>query len=227
MSHGDTPTLTIMRHADVVVKRKGPTQTSSDFFRNNRRLHDPSIVNDDDVLEAASLLLLDLGISEKNCRKHRVLVVSSPFLKCLESAVLVCQIFGVESFYVHYGLGDSMNNILASGWDWATVPLQLPRHEMERHVNIKSRQGERKGRNRIKINNYLGTEKTVQDKSETLREFHARMNDTLDEIRLSLERPGDRMIVIGHDETLINGAKKFDDMEVFEPQPNRYCYHYH
>ena len=23
MSHGDTPTLTIMRHADVIVKRKG------------------------------------------------------------------------------------------------------------------------------------------------------------------------------------------------------------
>jgi hypothetical protein len=41
------------------------------------------------IMDAEKQLLLDLGISEKNCKKHRVLIVSSPFQKCLETAVLV------------------------------------------------------------------------------------------------------------------------------------------
>jgi hypothetical protein len=164
----------------------------------------------------------------RNCCVSLVITIILLLLSLLLSLLLlllllISQIFGVENFYVHYGLGDSMSNVLSSGWDWATVPLQLSRHEMERAVNIKSRQGERKGRNSVRINNYLGTEKTAQDKTETLREFHSRMNDTLDEIRLSLERPGDRMIVIGHDETLFAASKKFgDDMEVFNPQPSSF-----
>jgi len=159
----------------------------------------------------------------RNCCVSLVIIIILLLLSLLLSLLLISQIFGVENFYVHYGLGDSMSNVLSSGWDWATVPLQLSRHEMERAVNIKSRQGERKGRNSVRINNYLGTEKNAQDKTESLREFHARMNDTLDEIRLSLERPGDRMIVIGHDETLFAASKKFgDDMEVFNPQPSSF-----
>ncbi len=225
MSQGPIPTFTVMKHATSEVYVKKPTQTLKNFLQQHRRLHDPQLAGTsrgedvEQVSEAANLLMLDLGITEKNCKQHRVLVVSSPYQKCLETAVIVSQVFGVESFYVHFGLGASVISILASGWDWASVPLYLSSSEMNQLVTSKSRRGERQGKKKVSIAGFLGKPQSLADTGENDREFTGRIHNTLDEIMKSLERPGDHMIAIGHHDTITNFGKKYgDNLEIFEDQ---------
>ena len=225
MSQDPIPTFTVMKHATTDVYIKKPTQSLKNFIEQHRRLHDPPLTgtsNGEDVeqvTEAASLLMLDLGITEKNCKQHRVLVVSSPYQKCIETAVIVSQAFGVESFYVHFGLGASVLSILASGWDWAKVPLYLSSSEMNQLVTAKSRRGERQGKKHVIIAGFLGKPQSLADTGENDRDFTGRIYNTLDEIMKSLERPGDHMIAIGHHDTITNFGKKYgDNMEIFEDQ---------
>lgn len=133
--------MTVMLHSSPVVRIKRPTQTLQDFLRTNARIHDPYIIDDALPSEAANLLMLDLGITEKNYSQHRVLVMSSPYQSCLETSTIVCQILGVQSFYVHFGLGESMLGVIAKGWDWPSTSLYLPPHEMNKVVMAKSKKG--------------------------------------------------------------------------------------
>lgn len=220
MATGSIPTLTIMKHSTSVVFKKAPTQTLRDFLGKHKRLHDPCLIkNDNKVIEAGSLLMLDLGITERNFKHHRVLVMSSPYQKCIETAVIICQLFGVESFYIHFGLGESMNGVLSSGWNWAEVALYLTSSEMRQLVSTKSRNGEREGRNKVSIAGFLGQPLSMADVGENQREFTTRVLKSLDDIKNSLENQGDHMIVVGHHDTIVHFADNLGDgMEIFDDQ---------
>jgi broad specificity phosphatase PhoE len=192
------------------------------FLRSVDRLHDPKLESDVHPEEAAGLLMLDLGISIKNSHKHNVLIISSPFQTCLQTAVITCQQFGVSSFYVNYSMGESMIGKLASGWDWGCVPLYLQPFEMDDIVAKQSREGERKSRNRVYIEGYLGEKQSMETRNETKMNFSNRITDNLDQIRSSLVNPRDHVIVVSHADVLEEFALKYGNIEVLNVQHNSF-----
>jgi broad specificity phosphatase PhoE len=163
------------------------------------------------ISEAASVLMLDLGITEKNHKMHRVMVVSSPFKKCLETAVLVCQVFGVDSFYVHFGVGENLINILQTGWDWGRIPLYLTSSEMHQFVNQKSRKGERRGKCKVRISGFLGSPMSAEDRGENQRDITNRFAKSFNEIKSFLEKRGDHMICVAHHDAQTHFARNYGE----------------
>ena len=49
---------------------------------------------------AAEMLQLDIGLSSLNLTKHRVIILTSPFRRCLETAVLLAQNIGIDGIQV-------------------------------------------------------------------------------------------------------------------------------
>jgi len=96
--------------------------------------HDPALDDREGPIEAAHTLMLDLAINELNSDSHRILIVVSPFRRCLESSVLIAQAMGVPAIQVHYGLTEQVSILRNAGWDWEVAPLYMNERDMRNVV---------------------------------------------------------------------------------------------
>lgn len=100
MALSNVPTLTVLRHARIAKK------ISDGSEKRESRPHDTPIIDVEGPVLAAQALMLDLGMLESGMKdgQHRLLIVASPFIRCLQTATLVAQTIGVNAIQVHYGL---------------------------------------------------------------------------------------------------------------------------
>lgn len=207
------PTLTVMRCGEWV-----PGHGIRNF--------DPHLKDGgyEDVVLAAQTLMLDLAINENNSQNHRILVVSSPFVRCLESAVIVAQTMGVPAIQVHYGLTERVSSVRDMGWDWEVAPLYCSESEMRRIVAQQSRQGERRGLCRVTIEEYVGRKLSNDDINEAADMAYDRISSALEEVRNSILMPGDHAIVVGHIDTLPAVVERYGPrgVEVLSTQPSAF-----
>jgi broad specificity phosphatase PhoE len=198
------PSLTIMRHS-ITLERTG--KHDPNFAH---RAHDVKIIDDDLPREAAQLLLLDLNISMRNLSEHRIVVMSSPYMCCLQTATIVAQELGLDSIQVYYDFGRAVFDSRDAGWDFAYEPLTVSRSEMEGIVAEKSREGEERYVSpAVHIDCVLGTELTSADLNENEVNYAFRLGAALDQAVASLERDGDHVVVIADGRTIRTAAKHF------------------
>lgn len=89
------PTLTMMQHSEA--RHKKPKKKDIDSIHDPIDiLHDTEIVDDELPFQTTQMIMLDLELTFRNCKKNRILVISSPFRKCVETATVVSQAFGIE-----------------------------------------------------------------------------------------------------------------------------------
>lgn len=191
------PTVTLMKHSKTLVRegKHDPNFAS--------RAHDPPITDLSSPQEATQLLMLDLRISEKNNKKHRILVMSSPHQNCVQTAVLVAQEVGVKEIQIHHWLGEAVNTVRDMGWDFAYESLARPRHELAQIVSETSAEGEQlRNKAAVRISSFLGTPLGKEDVQESDVKYQHRVGDVLDECVSSLEFDGDHIIIVGHSSTL-------------------------
>lgn len=172
------------------------------IFDPQQRYHDTDIIDNTLPVETAEMIMLDLGLDYRSASSKRVLVVSSPLRKCVETATVVAQTFGVEGIFVHYGFCQSMMASLDNGWDWATMPLVASQSEMREIVRQKSLELKSKDRGDVRLMGFIGKSFVTEDKNESEREYVDRVEGAIEDMKSSLFQPGDHAIVIAHDETL-------------------------
>jgi len=200
------PTISIINHS-TTVKRK--SKNDPNF---TARAHDPRIIDDEKPREAAQLLLLELNISLRNFKEHRIVLISSPYKKCLQTATIVAQELGVRSIQVFYEIGDSVASSRDAGWDFAYEPLTVSRSEMDDIVEKKSIEGmEEHNSESVVIDAEIGTQLTVDDIQENDVRYTYRLGKALDQAAACLEMDGDHVVIVGHPSTIIEGAKHFID----------------
>jgi len=191
------PTLTVMKHS-ATLQRTGKHDPN---FRS--RAHDAPIIDFDSPREATQLLMLDLRISEKNNKRHRVLIMTSPHQNCVQTAVLVAQEIGVKEIQIHHHLGEPVNAVRDAGWDWAYESLARSRGELASIVADVSAEGEQlRNKAPVRISGVLGSALGADDVQESDIKFQHRVGVVLDECAASLEFDGDHIIIIGHSSTL-------------------------
>ena len=214
------PTVTIMNHSQMLER----TRKYDENFK--KRAHDVGITDFECPREAAQLLMLDLEINKKNFKKHRVTVVSSPYKRCIQTAVLVAQEMGVNDIQIFYDFGEGVGASRDSGWDFAYEPLNNRRGDMENIVRETSRPGELDEREApaISIGGYFGTELTVAHLNENDINYLDRVSAACAQSAACLECDGDHVVVVGHATTLKKAAHYFisEDTGVFEVQPVGY-----
>jgi broad specificity phosphatase PhoE len=198
------PTITIMNHSEV-LERTGKHDPNFES-----RAHDSKIIDDDIPRESAQLLLLDLNILPKNYKEHRIVIISSPYKRCLETATVVAQEVGVPNIHVYYDFGEAVSASRDAGWDFAYEPLTVPKYEMNSIVDEKSQEGVLH-HNDIKINiaSYLGKELSAEDVQENDVRYNYRIGQALNQAVGSLEADGDHVIIIAHGSTIKSSSKHF------------------
>ena len=122
------PTVSFMAHSKV-LQRTG--KYDENFLK---RAHDNFIIDYETPREVAQLLMLDLEINKKNITQHRMTVVSSPYKRCLQTAVLVAQEIGVDEIQVYYDFGEAVAASNNNGWDFAYESLVLARRDASHRV---------------------------------------------------------------------------------------------
>ena len=105
------PTISIITHSTKLL-REGKYDPN---FKDGRA-HDAKIIDDDLPREAAQLLMLDLEITQRNFKEHRVVIVSSPYRRCIETATIVAQEMGVDSIQIYYDFGEAVWNFFGCIW---------------------------------------------------------------------------------------------------------------
>lgn len=209
------PSITVMKHSATLV-RKGKHDP---LF--TRRCHDAPITDHKSPQESAQLLMLDLRISEKNNKKHRILIISSPFQNCVQTAVLVAQEIGVKEIQIHHGLGEAVNTVRDNGWDFAYESLAMSRGELSRVVAAISAAGEQlRNKASVTISAVLGNPLGVDDVQESAVKYQQRVGDVLSESAATLEYDGDHIIIIGHSSTLTVFSQHFSEkVHIFKDEP--------
>jgi broad specificity phosphatase PhoE len=204
MSDGttDVPTVTIMKH--------GPTRPSVN------RPHDPPTVDWGMPAWAASMLTMDLGLSKK--KKNNIIIVTSPFQRCIESAVVVAHSLGVKSIEVHYGLGESVSAIRTNGWDWAYCPLYLSPQQMHLVVANMEEPGKE-----ISISGIYGRQMGPEDITERYDQIYLRVSETFDSIKSRLKNPGDHIVCVGHTDTIKIFVRHFGPSTTAEVMDVKNC----
>ena len=198
------PTVTIMNHSEKLERRA----VHDPNFKH--RAHDTKIIDDDIPREAAQLLLLDLNVSTRNKSEHRIVVISSPYKRCLETATIVAQEVGVDTIQVYYDYGEAVSASRDAGWDFAYEPLVVPRGEMDVIVAEKSQEGEeRHNSNAITIEMAYGKELSNDDIQENDVRYNFRIGGALTQSCASLEQDGDHVIIIGHGSTMKSAGNYF------------------
>jgi len=191
------PTITVMKHS-TLLKRTGKHDENFATMA-----HDTKMIDDDLPREASQMLMLDLEISERNHKAHRVVVVSSPYRSCLQTATIVAQEFGLSSIQVHHGLGEAVKTSRDLGWDFAYEQLTLSDFEMDEVVREKSAEGElQREAFPVHIAAVLGHSLGVDDVQESDVLYKHRVGEVLDDVAAALERDGDHFVIIGHSSTL-------------------------
>lgn len=200
------PTVTVFRHS-TTLKRTGKHDPN---FAS--RAHDPGITNFEAPQESTQLLMVDLRISARNNKKHRILVVSSPLKNCLQTAVIVAQELGVREIQVHQQLVEAVSAVRDMGWDFAHETLAMRRSEMDRLVRLTSQEGE-ETRNKapVTISAVLGHALGREELQESDAQYRHRVGEVLEESASSLEFDGDHIVIIGHSSTLDVFAHHFPE----------------
>jgi broad specificity phosphatase PhoE len=191
------PTITVIRHAKA-PRLSIPAKTGENMHDDLGRIHDaPSV---DDVVPGASahMVMLDIGLSSKNYKQRRVIVVSAPEQRCIEGAVIVAQNFGLDTIHIHYGLNMNIMDSLEYGWDYHTMNMHLTPQQMNRVVDAKNVGVELK----VRIASRLGAPLTAEARFENLTDSMNRIKAAIEDCRSSLEYEGDSVVIVGHDDTL-------------------------
>ena len=207
------PTVTIINHSKT-LKREGKYDEN---FKT--RSHDSWIIDLDAPREAAQLLALDLEITAKNYKEHRVTIISSPYKRCLQTATLVAQEMNIDNIQVYYDFGEAVAASRDAGWDFAYEPLVVSQSEMQNIVSEASRKGEQEREDpAITIGGFLGRE--VKDLNENDLNYFDRVSNACGETAAALEHDGDHMVVIAHATTIKKAAMYFigEDTSVFKIQ---------
>lgn len=207
------PTISIMAHSTKLL-REGKYDPN---FKDGRA-HDAKIIEDDLPREAAQLLLLDLEITQRNFKDHRVVIVSSPYRRCIETATIVAQEMGVESIQIYYDFGEAVSDSRDAGWDFAYEPLTVSPGEMDDFVFTKSEDGvHTHNSNRVSIDNIVGRQLSVDDVQENDVRYQYRVGEALNQVQASLEQDGDHVVIVGHPSTIQSAAIHFlgADMKVY------------
>lgn len=205
------PTLTVVYHGEPEM-------------RCTRRSHDPPLAEEEGPAEGAQTLMLDLSINELNSENHRILIVSSPFQRCLESAVIIAQNMGVPAIQVHYGITERVSQLRDRGWDWEVDRLYVSEPEMRQIVAQMSRKGERRGRCRVSVEEFVGKKMSNEDINEAPDMAVDRIGTSLEEIRNSIMLPGDHAIAVGHYDSLEAVVERFGPkgIEILSAQHNSF-----
>jgi broad specificity phosphatase PhoE len=197
------PTITIMKH--------GPTRPSKN------RPHDPPTIDHGMPAWATSMLTMDLGLTKK--KKSNILVVSSPYQRAIETAVVVAQTLGVKSLQIHYGLGESVSTIRTNGWDWAYCPLYLTPEQMRLVVSNMAEPGRE-----ISIESISGRVMGAEDITEPPDQLFLRVSETLEELKRRLTDPGyDHVVCIGHTDTMKTFVRHFGPSMGAEVLDEKHC----
>ncbi len=191
-----------------------------------KRAHDNFIIDYETPREVAQLLMLDLEINKKNITQHRMTVVSSPYKRCLQTAVLVAQEIGVDKIQVYYDFGEAVAASNNNGWDFAYESLVNSRGEMHNIVSEASRLGELdREAPRISIGGFFGKELTVDDLNESDINYLFRVSAACEQTAACLEADGDHVIVVAHPTTLKKAAMHFiseDTGSIYDVKPCGY-----
>jgi broad specificity phosphatase PhoE len=209
------PSVTVMKHS-TMLERKG--KHDPEF---QRRSHDPPMTDEEAPQEATQLLMLDLRISSKNNKKHRVLIMTSPFIRCVQTAVIVAQEIGVKEIQIHHALGEAVNKVRDEGWDFAYESLARPRSELAQIVRAISEEGEQmRNKAPVTISAVIGSPMGVDDVQESEIKYQDRVGKVLEECAASLEFDGDHIVVIGHSSTLQVFSQHFPEkVHVVKDEP--------
>lgn len=196
------PSVTIMCHSEVLSR----TGKHDENFK--ERAHDAKIIDDDTPREATQLLMLDLNVSQRNYKEHRILVISSPYKRCLETATIVAQEAGVRDIQVYYDFGEAVSASRDAGWDFAYEPLTVSRADMDAIVYDKSQEGvERLNSEPVTISTVLGRQLSVDDVQENDVRYNFRVGQAMTQTLASLEHDGDHIIIVAHGSTIKSGCK--------------------
>lgn len=182
-----------------------------------KRAHDGWIIDEEGPRVAAQLLSLDLEITAKNYKQHRVTIISSPYKRCLQTATLVAQELNMNEIQVFYDFGEAVAASRDAGWDFAYEPLVVSQHEMQSIVSEASRKGEIERENpAVSIGSFNGTE--VKDLNENDLNYFDRVAGAAAQTAAALEQDGDHMVVIAHASTIKKAAMHFigEDTSVFK-----------
>lgn len=213
------PSVSFISHSKAI-------QRTGKYDKNfQKRAHDAWIIDYETPREVAQLLMLDLEINMKNLKQHRINVVSSPYKRCLQTAVLVAQEVGVDEIQVYYDFGEAVAASNNSGWDFAYEPLVNTRGEMHNIVSEASRLGELdREAPQISIGSFNGTELTVDDLNESDINYLYRISGACQQTAACLEQDGDHVIVVSHPTTLKKAAMHFisEDTGVYDVKPCGY-----
>jgi broad specificity phosphatase PhoE len=198
----EVPTITVMKH--------GVTRPSKN------RPHDPPTADHGMPAWATSMLTMDLGLSKK--KPSNIVIVSSPYQRAIETAVVVAQTLGVKTFQIHYGLGESVSTIRTNGWDWAYCPLYLTPEQMRLVVSNMEEPGRE-----ISIEGIYGRKMGADDITEPADQLFLRVSETLDDLKSRLKNPGDHIICVGHTDTMKTFVRHFGPSMGAEVLDEKHC----
>ncbi len=159
---------------------------------------------------------MDLGLSKK--KPSNIVIVSSPYQRAIETAVVVAQTLGVKTFQIHYGLGESVSTIRTNGWDWAYCPLYLTPEQMRLVVSNMEEPGRE-----ISIEGIYGRKMGADDITEPADQLFLRVSETLDDLKSRLKNPGDHIICVGHTDTMKTFVRHFGPSMGAEVLDEKHC----
>ena len=174
------------------------------------------------------MLLLELGISKKYVKKHKILVICSPMRRCIETAVLVAESIGVTNISIHHGLTDTLSDIRNMGWNVQSLDehignCTLNPSEMDDIVQ-EIREPWKYVNNdatpplveelRVDIQNIFGEMMTTSQLPELPEVHELRVSQTLEDIAESVSEDGEHIIIVAHDATMNVFARYFGDRDL-------------
>ena len=218
------PSMTIMKHGPIaksvdkkIVDKDGfPVLDTSEPLYHSRRRHDPPICDMTLPGAAAQTLLLELGISKKHVKKHKILIICSPLRRCIETAVLVAQSIGLTGISIHHELVDNLSHVRNSGWNIDSLDphvsdLVLTKNEIDdlveelctpwKYVNVEASPPTVETLN-VSVENIFGEmlSSTILPELPEAHEF--RIKQILADIQTTLTHEGEHVIIIAHEETM-------------------------
>lgn len=218
------PSITIMKHGTIssrtqekMVDKDGfPFVDTSTPLHHSKRKHDPPICDLSLPGAVAQTLLLELGISKRHIKKHKIMIVCSPMRRCIETAVLVAQSIGLTGFSIHHELVDNLSNVRNHGWnvdslDPHVANLILSREEIDeivdelctpwKYVNVEADPPTVETL-KVEVENVFG-EMLLSSMLPELHESHEhRVKQVFTDIQNSVSDDGEHVIIIAHEDSM-------------------------
>ena len=174
------------------------------------------------------MMLLELGISKKYVKKHKILIVCSPMRRCIETGVLVAESIGITNISIHHGLTDTLSDVRDMGWnvqslDEHVVSCTLNPREMDEIVE-EIREPWKYVNNdanpplveemQVDIQNIFGEMMSPSQLPELPEAHELRVSETLEDIAETVSEDGEHIIIIAHDATMNVFARHFGDRDL-------------